>query len=146
LHHFMSVTPRETPLFREVIAPTITPLGNLTAVLEGAADVAPIDAYALRLLRMYRPELTARVRIVATTAPTPIPPLVASQAIPALQAAFLEADRIDSIKPLMEKLLLRRFARPDVGAYDVLGQRFAAAMNYWRRHPVAAAIHPAFAA
>jgi ABC-type phosphate/phosphonate transport system substrate-binding protein len=146
LYHFMSVTQREMPLFREVIAPTITPLGNLTAVLEGAADVAPIDAYALRLLRAYRPELTARIRIVATTAPTPIPPLVASHAIPALQAAFLEAHQIDSIKPLMEKLLLQRFARPDVGAYDVLRQRFEATMNYWRQHPIAASVHPAFAA
>jgi ABC-type phosphate/phosphonate transport system substrate-binding protein len=146
LSHFMSLPRREAPLFREVIAPTITPLGNLTAVVENAADVAPIDAYALRLLRAYRPGLTAKIRVVGKTVPTPIPPLVASQAIPALQAAFLEAHRIDTIKYLMDKLLLQRFARPDAGAYAVLKEGFAAAAAYWRGHLLAATIHPAFQA
>ena len=74
-----SQTPnRDAPLYRELIAPTITPLGALTAVVDGAADVAPIDSYALRLLELYRPELTSQVRVIAQTMPTPIPPLVAS--------------------------------------------------------------------
>jgi len=144
LSHFMSLPPRATPLYREVIAPTITPLANVTAVVEDRADVAPIDAYALRLLRAYRPDLASKIRVLAKTAPTPIPPLIASQAMPALQAAFLEAHQIDSIKPLMDQLLLQRFARPDAGAYGVLKERFAAAMVYWRRHPIAASVHPAF--
>jgi hypothetical protein len=146
LSHFMSVVPRDKPLFQEVIAPTVTPLANLTAVLEGAADVAPIDAYALRLLRAYRPDLTDQIRVVGGTAPTPIPSLVASQASPALRAAFLEAHRIDSIKALMEPLLLQRFDAPDAGAYKVLKARFAAAGDYWRHHPLAATVHPAFQA
>jgi phosphonate ABC transporter substrate-binding protein len=146
LSHFTTLTQRETPLFGAVIAPTITPLGNLAAVVEGAADVAPIDAYALRLLRAFRPELTARVRVVATTAPTPIPPLVASEACPALQAAFLEAHQIDSIKPLMDKLLLQRFATVPAGAYAVLSQRFTTSLSYWREHRLAATLHPAFEA
>jgi ABC-type phosphate/phosphonate transport system substrate-binding protein len=144
LSHFMSVLPRETPLFREVIAPTITPLGNLTAVLEDAADVAPIDAYALRLLCAYRPDLTDKIRIVGRTATTPIPPLVASEAVPALQAAFLEAHRIDSIKSLMDKLLLQRFDRPNAGTYTMLRERFVVTMNYWREHRIAGSVHPAF--
>jgi len=146
LSHFMTLPPRSTPLYREVIPPTITPLGNVAAVVEDRADVAPIDAYSLRLLRAYRPDLTARIRVVAKTAPTPIPPLVASQAVPALQAAFLEAHQIDSIKPLMDKLLLQGFARPDAGAYGVLKERLTATMEYWRRHPIAASVHPAFQA
>lgn len=146
LSHFMSVPRGPAPLFREVIEPTITPLGALTAVLDGAADVAPIDAYALRLLRSYRPDLTSRIRIVDMTPPTPIPPLVASQAAPALQAEFLEAHRIDSIKPLMDKLLLQRFARPNTGDYAVLRERFAAARDYWLDHRIAASVHPAFLA
>src|SRR3984893_14066280 len=50
------------PLFSEIIAPTITPVGALTAVADGAADIAPIDSYAFRLLRKYRPELASAVR------------------------------------------------------------------------------------
>ena len=146
LSHFMSVGPRDQPLFEEVIAPTVTPLANLTAVLDGAADVAPIDAYALRLLRAYRPDLTDQIRVVGATASTPIPPLVASRSSPTLRAAFLEAHRIDSIKILMDPLLLQRFDGPDADSYQVLKQRFAAAGDYWRRHPLAATIHPAFQA
>jgi ABC transporter, phosphonate, periplasmic substrate-binding protein len=146
LSHFMTLPPRATPLYREVIPPTITPLANMTAVVDDRADVAPIDAYALRLLRAFRPDLTAKIRVVANTAPTPIPPLVASLTIPALQAAFLDAHRVDSIKPLLDKLLLQGFARPDASAYGVLKERFTATMEYWRRHSIAASIHPAFQA
>lgn len=55
----------ERPLFREVIAPQITPQGALAAVAEGRADVAAIDAYSLTLLRRYAPELVANARVVA---------------------------------------------------------------------------------
>jgi ABC-type phosphate/phosphonate transport system substrate-binding protein len=146
LSHFMSLPPRATPLYSEVIPPTITPLANVSAVVEDRADVAPIDAYALRLLRTYRPDLTSKIRVVAKTAPTPIPPLVASQAVPALQAAFLAAHQIDSIRPLLQKLLLQGFARPDAGAYGVLKERFGATMEYWRRHPIATSLHFPFQA
>jgi hypothetical protein len=135
----------DTLLFSEIIAPTITPLGALTAIVNGAADVAPIDAYALRLLQRYRPDLTSQIRIVGRTGPTPIPPLVASSEEPRLQSAFLEADQIASIKEIMDKLLLRRFMRPDPSGYAMLRQRFAAATAYWSRNPLAAVVHPAFA-
>ena len=134
----------EAPLFSQIVAPTITPLGALTAVIDGAAEVAPIDAYALRLLQRYRPDLTSQVRIVGRTVATPIPPLVASTEEPRLVSAFLEAGQIDSIRPLMEKLLLRGFARPDPAVYEVLSNRFAAATQYWRKHPLAAVTHPRF--
>jgi ABC-type phosphate/phosphonate transport system substrate-binding protein len=133
------------PLFSEVIAPQLTPLGALTAVLDGAADVAPIDAYALRLLQRYRPELTSQVRIVASTPARPIPILVASSGgLEPLQNAFLEAHRHPSTRTLMEELLLQRFEAPVASAYDVLRQEFGAARRFWRERPLAAVIHPAF--
>jgi ABC-type phosphate/phosphonate transport system substrate-binding protein len=139
------------PLFSEIIAPAITPMGALTAVVDGAADIAPIDSYALRLLRKYRPELASAVRVVGQTVPTPIPPLVASvtsaspKELAALQAAFLEAHQNASRKPLMDELLLLGFARPDSNAYAVLRERFDAATAYWSSHRLAALTHPAFA-
>jgi ABC-type phosphate/phosphonate transport system substrate-binding protein len=141
------------PLYREVIAPQITPLGAMTAVIEGVAEVAPIDSYAYCLLQKFRPDLTSRLRVVARTAPSPIPPLVASSPLPAgsniefdtLQNAFLEAHRIGSIAPLMADLLLDRFVRPDPGVYDALRSNFEAANSFWHRHRFALAVHPAFA-
>ena len=138
------------PLFSEIIAPTITPLGALAAVVNGAADIAPIDSYALRLLRKYRPELASAVRVVGQTMPTPIPPLVAS-ATPAsekeraaLRTAFLEAHQSASLKSLMDELLLLGFVRPHASAYAVLRERFDTATAYWRSHRLAAHTHPAF--
>jgi ABC-type phosphate/phosphonate transport system substrate-binding protein len=150
-----------SPLFGEVIAPTVTPIGALSAVIQDAADIAPIDSYAFRLLQKYRPELTSQVRIVGQTARTPIPPLVAStQAasagnFDALRSAFLEAHQSvaqagveanqgASTRSVMEDLLLERFARPDPSSYAVLRERFETATRYWSSHPFAAVIHPTF--
>jgi ABC-type phosphate/phosphonate transport system substrate-binding protein len=138
------------PLFSEIIAPTITPMGALSAVVDGTADIAPIDSYALRLLRKYPPDLASAVRVVAHTVPTPIPPLVASataaseKELAVLQSAFLEAHQNASLKPLMDELLLLGFARPDSNAYAVLRERFDAATAYWSSHRLAAHTHPAF--
>ncbi len=133
------------PLFSEIIAPQITPLGALTAVLHGDAEVAPIDAYALRLLQQFRPELTSQVRVIAKTPPRPIPLLVASQGgLERLQDAFLEAHRNDAAKALMEPLLLRRFEAPIAGAYEVLRKELLAATRFWGERPLAAVVHPAF--
>jgi ABC-type phosphate/phosphonate transport system substrate-binding protein len=64
LHHLMkSGGPK--PLFAELIEPRFTPMGALTAVIEGKADVAPLDSYAFALLGRYAPELTKQVRVVA---------------------------------------------------------------------------------
>ena len=160
LHHKMAPdavapTPRHeslrAPLFSEIIAPTITPVGALSAVIDGAADIAPIDSYALRLLRRYRPDLTSAVRVVGQTLPTPIPPLVASATaaserdLAALQLAFLQAHQNRSQKSLMDELLLLGFARPDPNAYAVLREQFDAATAYWKSNRLAAATHPAFA-
>jgi ABC-type phosphate/phosphonate transport system substrate-binding protein len=149
LSYFMSAG-STSPLFGEVIAPTITPLGALNAVIQGAADIAPIDSYAFRLLQEYRPDLTSQVRIVGQTARTPIPPLVASTPtassgdLDALQSAFLEAHQNAPMKSVMHDLLLERFARPDPASYAVLRDRFEAAARYWAEHPFAAITHPAF--
>ena len=133
-------------LYGEVITPRVTPLGAMTAVIEGAADVAPIDSYAFCLLQKYRWDLTSQLRTVAKTARTPVPPLVASRpGFETLQTAFLEAHRIATLAPLMADLLLERFVRPDPGSYDALRLNFETATRYWRGHPLAATVHPEFA-
>ena len=124
LYYLMTAGDR-FPLYEEVITPRVTPLGAMSAVVDGAADVAPIDSYAYCLLQKYRPDLTSQLHIIARTVSTPIPPLVASRpGLERLQAAFLEAHRIAAIEPLMAKLLLERFVRPDACSYDALRLNF----------------------
>jgi ABC-type phosphate/phosphonate transport system substrate-binding protein len=144
LYYLMAAADR-FPLYGEVTAPKVTPRGAISAVIEGAADVAPIDSYAYCLLQKYRADLTSQLRIIGRTAPTPIPPLVASgRGFEALRAAFLEAHQIPMIAPLMKALLLERFVRPEPASYDVLRSNREAAIQYWRAHRLAATVHPAF--
>ena len=144
MYYLMSIAHRPAP-YREVIPPQVTPLGAICAVVDGEADVAPIDSYALCLLQKYRRDLTSQLRSIARTPRTPIPPLVASTAgFAGLTAAFLEADRIAAMTPLMEGLLLERFVRPDPSSYDALRSNFEAASRYWREHSLATTVHSAF--
>jgi ABC-type phosphate/phosphonate transport system substrate-binding protein len=149
LYYLMDARARASgahPLYSEVIAPRITPLGAVAAVIDGLADVAPVDSFAFRLLEKYRPDLTSQVRSVARTLPTPIPPLISSRATPpSLESEFLKAHNEASLKALMEDLQLDRFVRVDAASYDVLQQRFEAASGFWREHPFASVVHPAFA-
>jgi ABC-type phosphate/phosphonate transport system substrate-binding protein len=143
--HYLKTAATKYPPYREVIAPQITPLGAMSAVIDGAADIAPIDSYAYHLLKKYRWDLTSQLRSVARTMRTPIPPLVASRpGLETLQSAFLEAHQIASLKPLLADLLLERFVRPDPVSYDALRLNCAAAVQHWRVHPLAATVHPAF--
>jgi ABC-type phosphate/phosphonate transport system substrate-binding protein len=143
--YYLMTKAQTFPPYREVITPRVTPLGAMSAVIDGAAEVAPIDSYAYALLQRYRPDLTIQLRIVGRTAPTPIPPLVASHAgFDSLRAAFLEAHEISTIQPLMADLLLQRFVHPDPRSYDALRSNYETAVQYWRERPLAARVHPAF--
>ena len=134
-----------SPLYREIAAPAITPLGAVTAVVAGTADVAPIDAYAYRLLQKHRGDLTSKLRTVARTARTPIPPLVASiEGATALRAAFTAAHRDPALEILMAGLELSHFVTPDPRDYDALRINFESATAYWRAHALAEIVHPAF--
>jgi ABC-type phosphate/phosphonate transport system substrate-binding protein len=144
--YYLATLAKRFPLYGEVVTPQVTPLGAMSAVIDGVADIAPIDSYAYCLLQKYRPDLTSQLRVVGQTGRTPIPPLVASQAaLPRLQNAFLNAHQIPSLAPLMADLLLQRFVLPDAAIYDALRANFTFAVRFWKSHPLAAIVHPAFA-
>jgi hypothetical protein len=144
LHHLMQWSKGE-PLYREIIAPRVTPYGALLAVTEGMAELAPIDSWAFALMQRHAPDLTARVRIVASTEPTPIPLLISSCRQGRLLAGPLLAAHEDpALGPIMDELLIERFVRPRAESYAILKQRLETARNFWRRQPLAEASDPAF--
>jgi len=146
LHHLMSAAGSRRALYQRVIEPRLTPLGAMTAVVDGLADVAPVDSFAFSLAQQFVPELTSRLRVVASTEPTPIPPLISSGPVhPALERAFLQAHENASVAPLMSKLRISRFVRPDPDVYDVVTRRFDAAISFWHEQPFASSVHPEFA-
>jgi ABC-type phosphate/phosphonate transport system substrate-binding protein len=146
LHHLMAFGGAKS-LFAEIIEPRFTPMGAITSVIEGKADVAPLDSYAFALLGKYAPELTKQVRVVARTEPTAIPAFVASgEASATIAEAFLALGIDPEARLLMDELLLQRFAVPKVEEYDALRKRFETMTAFWQRHALAEKVHPAFAA
>jgi ABC-type phosphate/phosphonate transport system substrate-binding protein len=132
-------------LYQEVIAPTVNPQGAINAVITGAAEVAPVDAYAFALLQKHRHDLTSKLRVVGRTVSTPIPALVASsRGLDALIQAFSRAHHDPALRNVMSDLLLERFVRPDPAQYDALRVNFETALEFWRAHPLARIVHPAF--
>ena len=147
LLHVLMPYASDAPLYREIIEPRFTPMGALTAVIEGKADVAPLDSYAFALLSKHAPDLTAQVRTILSTEPTAVPLLVSSGPPAAsLTASFLTARDRPAVATLMDQLLLDRFCRPEPQGYDELKERFSTMQAFWRRHPLAESAHPLFAA
>jgi ABC-type phosphate/phosphonate transport system substrate-binding protein len=122
--HLLDLRDGRTKLYRESVGPLVTPRASLSSVIDGHADVAPLDSYFHALIRRHEPELAARIRVVAQTGCAPIPPLVASSEVPVDAVKRLGAELFGTpgdqeLRPLLEALCLDGFAAiadPDVYA------------------------------
>ncbi len=124
-HHLLRFrTARRSNLYAAVVGPCVTPKRVLDAVLDGSADVAPLDGYTLELMLRHSPDLAGRIRVVASTDPVPMPPLVASPSIPdatvaALRDAFLASGAAPDTAAARAALGLAGFAVTDPTGYAV---------------------------
>ena len=75
--------------YRKIVGGLLNPRGIIKALAEGEIDVGPLDGYVFDLIRAGDPAFAAQVRVVATTDPTPMPPLVAT--------APLSREQIDDV-------------------------------------------------
>lgn len=112
-------------LYRKAVGELINARGVITALAEGRIDAGPLDSYYHDLLKAYDPAFAAQVRTLTSTAALPIPPLVATAALPAdtlsrLREALLATATAAEIAPLMRRLLLTGFAFPDANDYQPL--------------------------
>jgi len=126
------LTPERRALYGSVIGPLVRQRPVLDAVVDGRADVAAIDGYALDLLRRHAPEIADRVRVIDTTIPAPSAPLVASPDVPAdkceaLTLALLAVHAVPDMRATLDELLLSRFARTEPKDFDVFLDRERAA-------------------
>lgn len=133
LHHLRRYRAPDRPtLYREAVGPLVTPAAAIEAVIEGNADVAPVDAFVWDLLSLHAPERIAGLRIVDSTVPAPFPPIVASpgiapEAARRLGAAFESMAEDSAMRPVLDGLLLKGFAAVDPAAYEVTRRRAEAA-------------------
>ena len=126
LHHLAALRTRERPrLYRGAAGNLVHSRGVIDALVAGRIDVGPLDGYSHDLLRASDPAFAAQVRTVATTAPVPIPPLVATaplgeSELGRLREALLGAHEAPVLREAMARLLLARFAVPDPADYGPL--------------------------
>ncbi len=116
---------RGRPLFAEIIGPLITPRNLARAIAGGDADAGALDSYAHDLLRLHDPALAAKLRVVATTPPTPIPPLVAAASravsdVRRMTDALLAVGDAPELQAVRNVLLLRGFAAVPPRSYERL--------------------------
>lgn len=132
-YHLLSYRNTERKvLYPETVGPVISPIGAIDSVLEDRADIAPLDSYALDLIRLHAPTRAAPVEVIASTAAAPIPLLVASPgvdagAVAAIRGALLSATKEPGVKALLDELSLVGFAAPEAADYDVIAARSDAA-------------------
>ena len=120
--------PDRPALYGKVLGPLHRQLPVIDAALDGRADVGPVDAYGLDLLRRHGAERAKRVRVVATTLEAPSAPLVASPAVEVatrrrLTEALLAAHQAPELASTLDELLIARFTTADPQAFDVMVER-----------------------
>jgi ABC-type phosphate/phosphonate transport system substrate-binding protein len=114
--------------FGSTVGPLLTPRRVVETLLGGDIDAGPLDSYWHALLNRHEPRTAARLRVIASTPPTPIPCFVSSAATaPALRErialAFGEAAHAPEVRDMLDALELARFARVDTDVYGVLASQ-----------------------
>jgi ABC-type phosphate/phosphonate transport system substrate-binding protein len=107
------------------VGPLVTPRRVIDAVLNDAIDVGPLDSYVHDLLRRHEPDTAAKLRVVASTALTPIPPLIAARGVAndtvaRVRVALLSCHDEPALAATREALLLSRFETVEAANYRVL--------------------------
>jgi ABC-type phosphate/phosphonate transport system substrate-binding protein len=124
-HHLLAYRTSDRPdLFSESIGQLLTPDRSLASVIDGEADIAPMDSYALDLIRLHEPERISEIMIIDSTAAAPFPPLVASNdlassALASLRRAFLMAGGEPTLTSLLDTLNIGGFAVIKADAYEL---------------------------
>jgi ABC-type phosphate/phosphonate transport system substrate-binding protein len=120
------------PLYARVVGGLLSARNVIEALADGRIDVGPLDSYSHDLLRANDAQFAAQVRVVATTAAAPIPPLVATAPISErdvnrVREALREAGETPELAGLRQTLLLKGFTVPAPADYDVFDSVLAAA-------------------
>ena len=127
-HHLLGYrSPARPRLYSQVSGNLITARNVLDSVREGRIDVGPLDAYWHLLIAQHAPQLTAGVRVLASTPLTPMPAFVAAAGAPPelierLRAAFTRAAERPWFAPFREALRLQGFAPVEESSYAPLLQ------------------------
>jgi ABC-type phosphate/phosphonate transport system substrate-binding protein len=127
-YHLLRAFPSVSTPYAQITGNLLNPRGVIKALAEGRIDVGPLDSYVHDLLKRSDPEFASQVRVIETTEPTPMPPLVATAPLSddvtkRLRSAFLAVHEEPALVQARETLLLTRFVVPDPSVYRVQRER-----------------------
>jgi len=114
-------------LYRKAVGNLVNARGVIGAIAAGVIDIGPLDSYYHDLLRIYDPALASKIRVLSSTRPMPIPPVVTTAALgdgilARVRAAFAEVETSNELASVRTRLLLTGFTLPAATDYDVLAQ------------------------
>jgi ABC-type phosphate/phosphonate transport system substrate-binding protein len=114
--------------YRKIVGGLLSARNVIKALAAGDIDVGPLDGYVFDLMRAGDPAFTSQVRIVASTDPTPMPPLIATaplkkDEVERIRAAFLNLHQEPSLDEARRNLLIERFVVPELAVYDETKRR-----------------------
>jgi ABC-type phosphate/phosphonate transport system substrate-binding protein len=115
-HHLLPYRTQERPnVYRQMKGNLITARRVLDCVLDGSIDTGPLDAYWHMLIARHKPELTAGIRVLESTAVAPMPAFVAAPGLPddtvsRLRQAFATAHTRPWFAAMRDMLLIEGFA------------------------------------
>jgi ABC-type phosphate/phosphonate transport system substrate-binding protein len=127
-HDLLEHYPDVVEPYSEIVGGLRNARGVIQALIDGRIDVGPLDGYAHDLLRHGDGEFASQVRVIASTTPTPMPPIVATTLLPPvaiqrIHAAFLAVGDEPALADARAALLLDRFVVPDASVYRMQRER-----------------------
>ena len=140
-HHLLRYRTAERPLlYAETVGPLVSPIRALQSVIDGTADVAPLDSMCLDILRRHAPERIAGLRVIETTDAAPAPPLVASPNADAdesarISQALRSANEDPALVQALDDVMVEKFVTVAPDLYDVTLARAEEATNAGYAHP-----------
>lgn len=114
--------------YKKIVGGLMNARGIVKALVAGEIDVGPLDGYVWDLIRAGDPAFAAQVRVIATTDPTPMPPLIATaslkdEEISRMRQAFMKVHESRELDQARTALLVERFVVPELAVYDETKRR-----------------------
>lgn len=128
--HLLITKYQQVQPFRSIVGGLMNPRGIVQALADGRIDIGPLDSYVFDLIRAGDPAFATQVRIIETTMPTPMPPIVATapldaDAVTKLREAFRAVEHEPALAAAREAVCLARFVTPEPATFAVLRERAA---------------------
>jgi ABC-type phosphate/phosphonate transport system substrate-binding protein len=125
---YLLMTKHPQATYRKIVGGLMNARGIVKALVAGDIDVGPLDGYVWDLIRAGDPAFAAQVRVIASTDPTPMPPLIATGAlkneeIARLRDTFRKVHEEKLLDAARQALLVERFVVPELAVYDETRRR-----------------------